>query len=140
MHGTHLIFGRKQETLREEEDEGPALSISAPFNFEHNYHATVDPNSATGFKGLPPGWEELLKQAKITKEEAMKDGDAIIDILRFHAEMGNEPKLPTAVQASREARMAVQFANQVKPCPQTSNPAQVPGLEAGIAVQRVIAA
>jgi hypothetical protein len=108
--------------LREEEDEGPALNISAPFNFEHNYHATVDPNSATGFKGLPPGWEDLLKQAKITKEEAMKDGDAIIDILRFHAEMGNEPKLPTAVQASREARMAVQFANQVKPYPHTINP------------------
>lgn len=78
-----MAQGTKSETVTEEEEDGSGeMSISAPFNFEHNYHATVDPNSATGFRGLPPGWEELLKQAKITKEEAMMDSDAIIDILR----------------------------------------------------------
>ena len=82
--GQH-IAARQQAAVQEQEevgDGGGEMEISAPFNFEHNYHTTVDPNSATGFRGLPPGWDELLKQAKITKEEAMENGDAIIDILR----------------------------------------------------------
>jgi hypothetical protein len=47
---------------------------------------TKDPNSDTGFRGLPPGWADLLKMNKITKEDADEHGDAIIDILRFHQE------------------------------------------------------
>mmetsp|Transcript_58038 Transcript_58038/g.142356 ORF Transcript_58038/g.142356 Transcript_58038/m.142356 type:complete len:369 (+) Transcript_58038:1-1107(+) len=85
------------------------MGISAPFGFQHNYHAQVDEKSPTGFKGLPPGWDELLKQAKITKEEAMKDGDAILDVLRFQTLQGCEPKLPTQQASSLEARKAVHF-------------------------------
>ena len=29
----------------------------------------MDPGTKTGFVGLPPGWEEALKQANISKEE-----------------------------------------------------------------------
>eukprot|EP00291_Cryptomonas_curvata_P030973 CAMPEP_0172211932 /NCGR_PEP_ID=MMETSP1050-20130122/36690_1 /TAXON_ID=233186 /ORGANISM="Cryptomonas curvata, Strain CCAP979/52" /LENGTH=515 /DNA_ID=CAMNT_0012892465 /DNA_START=75 /DNA_END=1619 /DNA_ORIENTATION=+ len=89
-----------------------SLQISAPFNFQHRVHVQVDQASASGFRGLPPGWEHLLRQAKITKEEAIEDGPAILDVLRFHAEQHCEPQLPTQQQASLEARMAVQFLNE----------------------------
>jgi hypothetical protein len=54
--------------------------------FQHTVHVVKDPNSETGFKGLPPGWADLLKTNKITKEDVKEHGDAIIDILRFHQE------------------------------------------------------
>eukprot|EP00960_Hanusia_phi_P065811 766216-Hanusia_phi.AAC.4 len=59
-----------------------------------------------------PRWDGLLQQANITKTEALEHGDAIIDVLRFQQEQGCEPSLPTAQQASMEAKMAVQFLNE----------------------------
>mmetsp|Transcript_20083 Transcript_20083/g.40918 ORF Transcript_20083/g.40918 Transcript_20083/m.40918 type:complete len:538 (+) Transcript_20083:235-1848(+) len=95
------------------EDVGVSeLSISAPFNFQHKVHVQVDPKAPTGFAGLPPGWEESLKQAGITKEEAAEHGETIIDILKFHFEQGAEPALPTTQQATLEAKMAVEFKNE----------------------------
>mmetsp|Transcript_68713 Transcript_68713/g.100604 ORF Transcript_68713/g.100604 Transcript_68713/m.100604 type:complete len:527 (+) Transcript_68713:24-1604(+) len=91
-----------------EEDEGE-LEISSPFNFQHKFHVQVDASSGTGFIGLPPGWEQALKDANISKEEVALHGPAIIDILRFHQEENCEPKLPTARQASIEAKQAVEF-------------------------------
>jgi hypothetical protein len=46
----------------------------------------VDPNSKTGFAGLPDGWEDQLTRAKFTKEEITDDGAVILDVLRFHME------------------------------------------------------
>jgi hypothetical protein len=89
-------------------EEAP-MNIGSPFNFQHRYHVQVDPSSKTGFVGLPPGWEDMLRNANISKEEVAEHGDAIIDVLRFQMEQGCEPELPTAKQASVEARMAVQF-------------------------------
>ena len=89
----------------------PEMQISAPFNFQHKFHVAVDPSSGTGFRGLPPGWEQQLRQANIPKEEAIQNGDAIIDILKFQFEQQSEPKLPTQQQASIEARLAVTFLN-----------------------------
>lgn len=66
----------------------------------------VDAKAPTGFRGLPPGWDELLKEAKITKEEAIKDGDAILDVLRFQVEQECVPKLPT-----QKVRSAVPVRN-----------------------------
>uniref|UniRef100_A0A7S0M8Q2 Non-specific serine/threonine protein kinase n=1 Tax=Cryptomonas curvata TaxID=233186 RepID=A0A7S0M8Q2_9CRYP len=88
------------------------MQISAPFNYRHTVHVVKDDNSETGFRGLPPGWAELLRMNHITKEDAKEHGDAIIDILRFHQEQGCEPKLPTQQQASREAQLAVQFQKE----------------------------
>ena len=62
------------------------MQISAPFNFQHRVHVKVDPTSATGFSGLPPGWGEQLKQAKFTDEEVHGDGETILDVLRFQFE------------------------------------------------------
>jgi hypothetical protein len=56
----------------------------------------VDPNAPTGFVGLPEGWAEQLKTAKFTKEEITDDGDAILDVLRFHMEqVGGHAMFPS---------------------------------------------
>lgn len=87
------------------------MQISAPFNFQHRVHVKVDPNSATGFAGLPPGWAEQLKRANFSENEVHDDGDAILEVLKFQMEQQCEPSLPTAQQASLEARLAVTFIN-----------------------------
>mmetsp|Transcript_55891 Transcript_55891/g.147771 ORF Transcript_55891/g.147771 Transcript_55891/m.147771 type:complete len:502 (-) Transcript_55891:205-1710(-) len=89
-----------------------SLQISNPFNVQHRVHVQVDPTSSSGFRGLPPGWEQLLRQANIPRQEAIDNAPVIIDVLRFHAEQNCEPRLPTQQQASMEARMAVQFLNE----------------------------
>ncbi|EKX54340.1 hypothetical protein GUITHDRAFT_83971 [Guillardia theta CCMP2712] len=83
------------------------MQISAPFNFQHKFHVQVDPNSRTGFRGLPPGWEDQLAQAKISKEEALQNGEAILEVLKFQMEQGCQPALPT----QQQARLAVTFIN-----------------------------
>ena len=70
---------------------------------------TADPKSASGLRGLPPGWEALLKQANITPEEAMEHMDELLDVLKFHTEKGGLPTLPTRSMATREMRDAVDF-------------------------------
>ena len=87
------------------------MKISAPFNFQHKVHVQADPTAPNGFRGLPPGWAQQLEAAGISKEDAEANGDAIIDVLRFHMEAGGAPDLPTQQQASLEARMAVTFIN-----------------------------
>ena len=56
-------------------EEAP-MNIGSPFNFQHRYHVQVDPSSKTGFVGLPPGWEDMLRNANISKEEVAEHGSA----------------------------------------------------------------
>mmetsp|Transcript_30317 Transcript_30317/g.84725 ORF Transcript_30317/g.84725 Transcript_30317/m.84725 type:complete len:501 (+) Transcript_30317:50-1552(+) len=62
--------------------------VSSPFNVQHNIH--VDFNSETGFTGLPPEWEAMLKNANITREEVIENADAVLEVLEF-ANRGNKP-------------------------------------------------
>eukprot|EP01098_Paradermamoeba_levis_P011491 TRINITY_DN4931_c0_g1_i6.p1 TRINITY_DN4931_c0_g1~~TRINITY_DN4931_c0_g1_i6.p1 ORF type:complete len:486 (+),score=143.56 TRINITY_DN4931_c0_g1_i6:131-1588(+) len=55
--------------------------ISAPFNIKHDVH--VDFNSATGFVGLPPEWEAMLKSSGISKDEVAKNHEDVLKILEF---------------------------------------------------------
>ncbi|KAG2381762.1 hypothetical protein C9374_006146 [Naegleria lovaniensis] len=61
------------------EEKVQGLVISKPFEFKHNIH--VDYNSETGFVGLPPEWESMLKSSGITKNEAMENQEAVLGIL-----------------------------------------------------------
>lgn len=58
--------------------------VSSPYNVEHKIH--VDFNSATGFSGLPPEWEAMLKSAQISKQEVLNNPDQVLDVLQFEAE------------------------------------------------------
>lgn len=66
-------------TMSSSEDKVQGFVISKPFEFKHNIH--VDYNSETGFVGLPPEWETMLKSSGITKEEAVENQDAVLGIL-----------------------------------------------------------
>lgn len=66
------------EWIRALEKGAEYSCVSSPYNLEHNVH--VDFNSATGFSGIPPEWEAMLKSALITKKEVMDNPKQVIGI------------------------------------------------------------
>jgi len=58
-----------------------SVSISGPSNFRQPVH--VDFDSETGFKGLPPEWETLIK-GNISKDECIANSDAVLKVIEFH--------------------------------------------------------
>ncbi|EME32826.1 Serine/threonine-protein kinase pakA [Galdieria sulphuraria] len=78
--------------LENHEDLRLAVSapISSPSQVSHKVHVEYDPNSSTGFAGLPPHWEQLLLNAGIGTQEVEQYPQETADVLRFH----NKPHLP----------------------------------------------
>eukprot|EP01103_Thecamoeba_quadrilineata_P006349 TRINITY_DN16076_c0_g1_i1.p1 TRINITY_DN16076_c0_g1~~TRINITY_DN16076_c0_g1_i1.p1 ORF type:complete len:477 (-),score=70.66 TRINITY_DN16076_c0_g1_i1:101-1531(-) len=62
--------------------------VSQPFDVEHNIH--VDFNSETGFRGLPPDMEALLKGSGISRDEVIKNHEEVLKVLEFETKR-NEP-------------------------------------------------
>ena len=58
-------------------------TISAPTQFEQVFKVEVDPNSKTGFKGLPPELEAMLLGGCITSDEARQNPQDVVDVLNF---------------------------------------------------------
>ncbi|KAL6052026.1 hypothetical protein QOT17_018815 [Balamuthia mandrillaris] len=56
------------------------FSVSMPLNVRHLIHA--DFNAASGFRGMPSEWELMLK-GTISKDEALEEPDAVLDVLQF---------------------------------------------------------
>lgn len=63
----------------------PRLGVSQPTNFVHQVHVGFDPKSG-GFTGLPPQWSKLLTSSAITKEEAARNPEAVLDVLQFYTQ------------------------------------------------------
>jgi len=57
--------------------------VSSPFNVEHHIH--VDFNTQTGFSGLPPEWESMLKNSGISKDEVKENPDEVLQVLEFQS-------------------------------------------------------
>lgn len=95
----------------------PRLGVSQPTNFVHQVHVGFDSKSG-GFtvsgplllgnqthtfylQGLPAQWSKLLTSSAITKEEAAKNPEAVLDVLQFytqqHASDGAETVGPSSV-------------------------------------------
>lgn len=75
------------------------LDCSTPLNVSHQIH--VDFDSETGFRGLPPEWEMLLKTGGITKEEAVGDSETVLQVLEFQSQyLSRKPELETPFDAS----------------------------------------
>ena len=66
------------------------LDCSTPFKVKHQIH--VDFDSDTGFRGLPPDWETLLKSAGISKEEALVNSEQVLQVLEFQSNYMNRSK------------------------------------------------
>ena len=47
------------------------------------FQAHVDFDSETGFKGLPPEWESLIK-GSISKDECIANSAAVLEVINFH--------------------------------------------------------
>eukprot|EP00924_Labyrinthula_sp_SR-Ha-C_P001155 maker-scaffold_7-snap-gene-15.42-mRNA-1 protein AED:0.04 eAED:0.04 QI:0/0.33/0.5/1/1/1/4/166/430 len=62
------------------------VDIGPVKNVYHKQHVAVDPSSPTGLSGLPERWVEILSLANVTKEEAMKHPDELLQVLTFHEE------------------------------------------------------
>jgi hypothetical protein len=106
-----------EEWMKEIQASSEIEIVSSPFNVQHNIH--VDFNSETGFTGLPPEWEKMLKNANITREEVIENADAVLEVLEF-ANRGNQPaqqNKPMNVPLS-EARNAGAGRNDVDLKPQ----------------------
>ena len=60
------FFTKKKNKKSDSGDgDGGSLSIGMPFNVVRNYHVNFD--SAKGeFCGLPPSWNQLLKNSNLT--------------------------------------------------------------------------
>lgn len=63
------------------------LVIGTPYNVQHKIH--VNFNTTTGFEGLPPEWEAMLKSSGITKDEVMANSDAVLTVLEFQTAYNN---------------------------------------------------
>ncbi|ODN75339.1 hypothetical protein L202_06515 [Cryptococcus amylolentus CBS 6039] len=66
-------------------NRSPKLGVSLPMNFVHQVHVGFDPRSG-GFTGLPPQWSKLLTSSAITKEEAARNPEAVLDVLQFYTQ------------------------------------------------------
>ena len=66
----------------------------------------VDFNSETGFSGLPPEWDALLKSSDISKEDVINNSTAVISALEFYENgykpAAEVPKKPTPVPAKEK--------------------------------------
>lgn len=70
---------KKKRKKKEKMD--PSCMISSPSNFRQPVH--VDFNSETGFSGLPPEWETLIK-GNISKDECIANSNAVLQVIEFH--------------------------------------------------------
>jgi len=107
-----------EEWMKEIQASSEIEVVSSPFNVQHNIH--VDFNSETGFTGLPPEWEKMLKNANITREEVIENADAVLEVLEF-ANRGNQPaqkNKPANVPISEAKRAGAGKADfEVQPLP-----------------------
>nr|XP_019008788.1 STE/STE20/PAKA protein kinase [Kwoniella pini CBS 10737]OCF47569.1 STE/STE20/PAKA protein kinase [Kwoniella pini CBS 10737] len=92
-------------------NRSPLMGVSGPTNFVHQVHVGFDPISG-GFTGLPPQWSKLLTSSAITREEAARHPEAVLDVLQFYTQqqMGQgdyqRPSAPSLPDSSRTSSTA----------------------------------
>jgi len=88
----------------------PNFEISEPYNFQHVRHVQLDPRTSTGFTGLPAPMRQVLKASGISKEEAVANPQAVLDVLTFHLEgpppISKEKMVPLPSRLSMAREMA----------------------------------
>jgi len=90
----------KNQQNQEDDDD---LEITSPFQVDHPIH--VDFNTESGFRGLPPEWEVLMKTGGITPDDVRKDSNAVLDVLKFQTALdGQKPSSKPAQTALPEEK------------------------------------
>ncbi|BEJ13853.1 hypothetical protein CspHIS471_0310270 [Cutaneotrichosporon sp. HIS471] len=110
----------------------PLMGVSRPTNFVHQVHVGFDPVSG-GFTGLPPQWSKLLTSSAITKEEAARHPEAVLDVLQFYTNqqmMQSDYPPPAASTPERQPSSAPRFVDGTGYRMQQQPPQQTPSRDA----------
>ncbi|ORX34348.1 kinase-like domain-containing protein [Kockovaella imperatae] len=104
----YLAFRTDEEVYAWMEDiysRSPLMGVSQPTNFVHQVHVGFDPISG-GFTGLPPQWSKLLTSSAITKEDAARHPEAVLDVLQFYTQqqIGQESQVLSDQSSAAELR------------------------------------
>jgi hypothetical protein len=62
------------------------MGVSNPTNFVHQVHVGFDPISGA-FTGMPEQWTKLLTASAITKEDYVKNPQAVLDVLKYYTDV-----------------------------------------------------
>jgi len=67
-------------------EKSPLMGVSNPTNFVHQVHVGFDAVSGA-FTGLPEQWTRLLTSSAITKEDQVRNPQAVLDVLEFYTDI-----------------------------------------------------
>ncbi|KIJ47177.1 hypothetical protein M422DRAFT_226349 [Sphaerobolus stellatus SS14] len=81
LKGDDELYGWQDDIY----SRSPLTGVSNPTNFVHKIHVGFDPNSGA-FTGLPEQWTRLLTQSAITREDYVKDPQAVLEVLEFYTD------------------------------------------------------
>ncbi|KAL1408404.1 hypothetical protein Q8F55_005216 [Vanrija albida] len=109
----YLAFKSDEEVYGWMEDiysRSPLMGVSQPTNFVHQVHVGFDPLTG-GFTGLPQQWSKLLTSSAITKEEAARNPEAVLDVLQFYTQqqMGQAEYSPSVILSASQPPIAPRF-------------------------------
>ena len=93
----YMKFDRDDDLYEWQDDiytRCPAISgVSNPTNFSHRVHVGFDPTTGA-FLGLPPEWEKLLTASAITRDDYLRNPQAVIEVLEFYTDIANRADKP----------------------------------------------
>ena len=93
---------------------GPSSpEIGLPYNVQHKVHVHVDPSSRVGLAGLPGHWETFLETSGITREETIKNPDAVLSALE--TAMNGPPSRPPPRRTLQMQREKYSALEQIDP-------------------------
>eukprot|EP00735_Rhodelphis_limneticus_P009915 TRINITY_DN2890_c7_g1::TRINITY_DN2890_c7_g1_i1::g.5841::m.5841 TRINITY_DN2890_c7_g1::TRINITY_DN2890_c7_g1_i1::g.5841 ORF type:complete len:567 (+),score=55.79,sp/Q55GV3/PAKC_DICDI/46.72/6e-102,Pkinase/PF00069.20/6e-65,Pkinase_Tyr/PF07714.12/6.3e-46,PBD/PF00786.23/3.5e-05,PBD/PF00786.23/1.4e-12,Kinase-like/PF14531.1/0.0039,DUF1341/PF07071.6/0.12,ABC1/PF03109.11/0.27 TRINITY_DN2890_c7_g1_i1:32-1732(+) len=67
------------------------MLFGQPCNVKHEIHVEEDPDSKTGFKGLPQEWEQLIEVSNISKKEVQEHPNQVLTAVGFYMDNQNNP-------------------------------------------------
>lgn len=121
VSGIKNIFKKKDSTgsdPRGRTDSGASAGSQAevgmPFNVQHITNVRPDPESESGFSGLPRSWEVVLKASGITGDDVAANGEAVLDVLKFHMQGPARRPCAQSLKARQDAATKINTVDDPK--------------------------
>jgi hypothetical protein len=103
--GFSNVFSKISSAVSDFLGQEKRLEISQPFEFKHTVH--VGFVAETGeFTGLPDSWKNLLERSGISKQEQLKNPQAVLDVLDFYTQGAKNDFQWTKSYSSKQAAQA----------------------------------
>ncbi len=92
------------------------FTVSAPFNVQHKVHVSAAAGAPTGFAGMPPEWEELLRTSGISTAEVAAHPQAVLEVLQFTTQgPAPKPRRNVSLERAHGAALATHLRADVDP-------------------------